>query len=447
MTSPRLVLLELNEFHPGMLQKAARELELAHVQKLFSLHPTRTWTADTSESDHLEPWVQWVSVHTGKPSQAHGIKHLGDVPRLGHRQLWEVLSEKGISSGIWGAMNAARRGARHCSFFLPDPWTFSEEAYPSRLDALLAFPRYVAKNHMNLDKKHTLTLALRFARLFLRPELAGELARELPRLVAGLARFRGANFVGFCFAEYFSTLLFVQHLARYEPRFGLLFINSVAHLQHYYWDDDDYRNNVRFAYGLRYVDKLVGAVLQALRPDDVLLVMNALSQETTAGERRLSEYRQIDHARLFAAAGIACDSAEALMTHDAHVQFADTAARDRAAEALLHATVDGRQLFDVEKDRVDPRRLWYRIHYKGPATSETIASIGGRSLRFGEYFQFCGHQSGKHVPDGIVLCNRAILPREMPNHEVFQHVLDHFGATQEPRPESAPARPAPAQVQ
>src|SRR3990167_7265173 len=104
----KVLLLELNEFNAELLKRAADELNLRNIQKLCALHQTQLSTRDTYESDFLEPWVQWVYIHTGKSSQEHQIKHLGDVPHLETEQIWESLSKKGVSSGIWGAMNANR---------------------------------------------------------------------------------------------------------------------------------------------------------------------------------------------------------------------------------------------------------------------------------------------------------------------------------------------------
>jgi hypothetical protein len=130
----KVLFLELNEFNQDLLIKSAHDLSLKNLEKLVSLHKMSTLTEDTYESDFLEPWVQWVTVHTGIPSTHHQIKHLGDVPHLGTEQIWEALSKKGMSSGIWGAMNASRGAAENCLFFVPDPWTVSEKGYPDPWD-------------------------------------------------------------------------------------------------------------------------------------------------------------------------------------------------------------------------------------------------------------------------------------------------------------------------
>jgi hypothetical protein len=144
-----MLLVELNEFNKDLLKSAAESLKLKNIQKILALTEFHTITDDTYDSGYLEPWVQWVSVHTGTPSAKHQIKHLGDVPNVTEPQIWERLSEKGVTCGVWGAMNASRNAARNCLFFLPDPWTFTELGYPEPLNQLLDLPRYISKNYLN----------------------------------------------------------------------------------------------------------------------------------------------------------------------------------------------------------------------------------------------------------------------------------------------------------
>jgi len=37
--------------------------------------------------EHIEPWIQWVSVHTGKSYAEHKVFRLGDAPGSGLEQI------------------------------------------------------------------------------------------------------------------------------------------------------------------------------------------------------------------------------------------------------------------------------------------------------------------------------------------------------------------------
>jgi hypothetical protein len=109
----KLVFIALNECNHELLIQASENLPKGnYLSRLINLKLLNVTTADTLESDFLEPWVQWVNIQTSMPSHKHGIKHLGDIKNLSHPQIWEQLSKCGESSIVWGALNAKKRKRR-----------------------------------------------------------------------------------------------------------------------------------------------------------------------------------------------------------------------------------------------------------------------------------------------------------------------------------------------
>ncbi len=84
-----MLLLEYNEFNSDLLGAIADRDSLSALQEIQGWNTTQTHAEDTYDSGFLEPWVQWVSIHTGTPSKKHQIKNLGDVPALDVEQVWE----------------------------------------------------------------------------------------------------------------------------------------------------------------------------------------------------------------------------------------------------------------------------------------------------------------------------------------------------------------------
>src|SRR5579872_6420621 len=153
MSAPSIknvLIVELNEFNVELLTAACQQHYLPSIAKVLALPSSTYKTPDRYNSGYLEPWVQWVSIHTGQNSRLHHIKHLGDVPDLQQEQCWETLSKHNITTGVWGVMNGAKRSAQHAQFFLPDPWTFTEGGTPDALNALLDLPRYLSKHYQHL---------------------------------------------------------------------------------------------------------------------------------------------------------------------------------------------------------------------------------------------------------------------------------------------------------
>lgn len=423
---PPLLLIELNEFSDALLRSAARDLGLRNIQKIFELSYCEAKTDDEPASDLLEPWVQWVSIHTGKPASVHGVKHLGDVLSLKFPQVWETLSKASVTTGVWGVLNGSRGSHnQHNQFFLPDPWTFTESAYPEALAPLLDLPRYAATHRLRRRGPVMLKHVSRFARVLWQHSLLQPLAEEIPGLVQTATKYRGA-FVGYCLVEYLSGLLFLQYWRRYQPQFGVLFLNSLAHLQHYYWFGPDYARNEKLAYGLRLIDKLLARTFTSLRPGTRLVVCNGLSQKNTNDEPEWVSYRPKDHAVFLKAVGIAFKSVAPLMSYDAWIFFASTAEKISALQKLQSARVGSEKLFLVEEFSTDPLKLFYRFQFTAPVANNARCAVGGVEFEFGTFFKKLVTRTGRHVPRCDIYSNDVNMPPRMNNHELAQYILDHF---------------------
>jgi hypothetical protein len=423
---PRLILFELNEFNDALLKQAIEAYRLPNLAKMVGLPHTFLATEDTYESDFLEPWVQWVSLHTGVSSKQHQIKHLGDVPDLSTPQIWEVLAERGITTGVWGVLNGSRgKRSENNLFFVPDPWTFSEQAYPSDLDGLIGLPRYLATNRANISPARVAIEAARFLRVLVEPSVRGEFLRLAPSALARTVRDRGV-YAGFCLVEYISGLLFLERWRRYQPQFGVLFLNSLAHCQHYYWESKPLEQNHKLRYCFTFIDRLVGALFaEAEASGTKLVITNALSQKNTLDEPLWCSYRPHDFAKFLKFAGMTFDSVAPLMSYDALVHFANGADTERAARILRDATVGEQKLFLVETYEDNPRKLFFRFRFTDELTTDAC-QINGKSFRFWDQFTLIATRTGKHIPKADVYSSLAGIPKKQPNHQVFDNIVGFF---------------------
>ncbi len=124
----RLLLLELNELNFEMIERYAAQGRLPTFARLIQRHG---YTPTTSESrpEDIEPWIQWVSAHTGKSLAEHGVRRLGDILQTDEVQIWERLEDQGLTVGAFSPMNAKHR-MRRPAFFVPDPWTDTAVSAP-----------------------------------------------------------------------------------------------------------------------------------------------------------------------------------------------------------------------------------------------------------------------------------------------------------------------------
>ena len=118
----KTILLGLNELNFNFINYYISKGLLPNFKRLFEMQKP-VETISENEYDLLEPWIQWVTIHSGKTFDEHKIFRLGDI--VNHpsvSQLFEELEAKGLSVGAVSPFNAENR-LNDPAFFVPDPWT------------------------------------------------------------------------------------------------------------------------------------------------------------------------------------------------------------------------------------------------------------------------------------------------------------------------------------
>ena len=390
-----MILLEINEFNPDLMAMAAAELNAANLKWLLSLKRSETTTDDKQERFGLDPWVQWVSIHTGKTSVQHGVQHLGDVPQLEHEQLWETLSKRGLRCGVWGAMNANRGTAVNCEFFFPDPWTFSEQAYPSELNNLLAFPRYYSKNYGDLNAWASLKGLSRLALFCLNPRIARQLLPLSPRLIGTVMRHGLHEHLLFAMFDLVNAKLFAHYYKRTRPDFAIFFMNSLAHLQHHKWTATD-KLSPEMVVVFRLFDEALGILRAAIPEQEPMMIANAFTQFCSYSQNEFL-HRQKNPQKFLEAVGIEYLRVEQAMTNDGHVFFESPAQADRAATILREAMVNGKPVFHVESGGKTPDKVFFQVIIWESLPEDSILNSNGRQFKFFDLFEVITRRTGSHL--------------------------------------------------
>jgi len=118
----KLILLGLNELNFDYIQYYINNGSLKNFKSLFE---NNGYIETTSENEYklLEPWIQWVTVTTGKTYEEHKVFRLGDiVNRKDLNQIFEIFENKGFKVGGVSPFNVDNR-LKDPAFFVPDPWT------------------------------------------------------------------------------------------------------------------------------------------------------------------------------------------------------------------------------------------------------------------------------------------------------------------------------------
>jgi hypothetical protein len=435
--SRNVLVVELNEFNAPLLKKACTQFDLPALSHVLEFTHTEYRSPDRYHSGYLEPWVQWVSIHAGTPSSEHQIKHLGDVPDLVFEQCWETLTQHDITTGVWGVMNGNRRNSDKTSFFLPDPWTFSEQAFPQELNNLLDLPRYVAKNYQNLKKTYLVKKAFHLLKFIFSSNTATKISLEVFHLLFNLCRYGKKHFVYISFFDYISTLLFIEYKKKHNPQCAFIFLNSLAHLQHHHWRESSDTITPEILYGLKYIDRIFSLLLTNF-PDDAFVVHNGLSQMNTNHERPWILYRQKDPMHFLKALGIPALKVEQHMTHDGHVFFDTATACEEAFLALHSATLNQQPLFHVERNTQDDQKLFYQLKFtdKLDKKADPTFEFSGKSYPFFQHFDKIVTRTGRHIPIGNIFSKGIKFRQFIYNHEFNQYLYHALLPELYPYPET-----------
>ncbi|MEM7678732.1 MAG: hypothetical protein AAF449_22350, partial [Myxococcota bacterium] len=325
--------------------------------------------------------------------------------------------------GAWGVMNAPLgQDAAHCRFFMPDPWSFDEGPVPIKNEGLLALPRYVAQNYGQIDRAKAAWKAVQFATSLLRPDVLPVVPRFTMNALA--APGWAPSIDGFAsLLDYLSARIFSDLLKKHRPAFSIVFINTVAHLQHHHWQRGAMHPEMRF--GLQLVDEGLGYILKTLEPDDGLVVMNALKQKNVE-KGGFHCYRQLQPEDAVRRMGLAPRRVEQCMTNDSHLFFDRAEDAKVALQTLKEARLDdGSTPFYAELE--DASRVFYQVVCEHALPPGVRLHVGGKVVDFFEIFAHVCERTGAHVPEGDVYSRNIEVPSRLLNHKMFDIFLGFHG--------------------
>ena len=346
----RLLFLELNELNFEYLEHYAERGELPAFARLLSANGyTRTRSEEVY--DHIEPWIQWITVHTGKPYREHRVFRLGDGPQAGLRQIWDELAERGLSVGAFSPMNAP--AVPDAAFFVPDPWTrTSVTAPPLMRRAYAAICQAVGDNaEGTITARSALQLLLGLARY-------GRFKNWPAYLSEGVSGLR-SHWPRAMFLDRFLADCFLHLWRRHRPDFATLFLNGAAHIQHHcMFNSPAYHGPHRNPawYLPQGVDPVLGIyrlydglLRECLELSDRPRVMIATGLHQDPVDEPVFYWRLRDHAAFLKRIGCEFLSVEPRMSRDFLVNCADTVQGGRLAAILGSGKApDGVPLFEVD---------------------------------------------------------------------------------------------------
>lgn len=223
----KIILLGLNELNFDYIKYYIKEGELPNFKNIFDTYGISETTSE-KEYKLLEPWIQWVTITTGKTYKEHEVFRLGDiVNRKDLTQLFEIAEEKGLKVGAVSPFNVDNR-LSNPDFFVPDPWTKTKASGSWLIKNISkAVSESVNDNAKEKVSKSSIIYILLGLICYVKPTSYFDYIK----VISGIKKNKGTKAV---ILDKLLSDVFLSLWKKNEPDFSNLFLNTGAHFQHHY---------------------------------------------------------------------------------------------------------------------------------------------------------------------------------------------------------------------
>ncbi|MEL6857321.1 MAG: alkaline phosphatase family protein [Pseudomonadota bacterium] len=409
-----VLMLELNELCPPIVERMMAAGELPNFTALH--RKSEAYTTYTDE-ESLEPWVQWVTLHTGQTETVHGAKELDEGHLVSTERFWDTLAKHDFSSLIFGSMNGNTEQSGKV-FLLPDPWSAGVEATDPAYKSLHDFIRHQVTEHTNPDAKPGLNDLVKFLTFLVSHGLK---LSTISSIVKQLAEEKiGDRDLHWRRAIILDTLMwdvFESAYKKQRPDFATFFANSTAFIQHRYWRHMEpeayevkpseahmksYGSAVEDSY--REMDKIVGRAMKLVGPNGRIVFSTALSQEANTRYEHIGGkfvHRPKNFENLFEWLGAPAPlSFEPVMTHEAWATYDTSEEAEAAARAMENIQSNGKSIMHWKRDN---NRLFFCSGLISEVEPDFEVRHGetGETIKFDKLFMPIGQvNNSKHNRNG-----------------------------------------------
>jgi hypothetical protein len=289
--SKKVLLLEFNEITWTVANRLIAEGKMPNLARMKQ---EGAWGAPEAieRAPHLDPWITWVTLHTGVDRSVHGATVLEqDQATLGAKRSWEYALDAGKSVGVFGSIGAFPP-KKVPGFMVPGPFAPASDTYPAYIAPVQALNRkYTQVHHKNVEQDSPFVMAklgLDLLGLGLSPATCVKIGAQLAGEKLGTSEhWRRVMLQPEVNFDFFKTLY-----KRYQPDFATWHTNHAAHFMHHYWrawDDTafgtkpDATEKRKFGAaveaGYMLVDDLIGRFQTLIDDETVLVIASSMGQK------------------------------------------------------------------------------------------------------------------------------------------------------------------------
>lgn len=399
----KLILIELNEINFDILKKYS---ELKSF-KFFNSELLKNLQTTSSEDiyQNLEPWIQWVSVHTGLSANEHKIFRLGDMSGSKIKQIFEIIENKGFDVGAICPMNT-KNDLKRSKYFIPDPWTKTKK--PQNFFQNLIYS--TLSESVNDNSKNKLSLKNKLVIFFLSLYFFRgiSLIKFIKYFIKSL-NFKWYRAIIFDFLLHKIHLFYIQ---KYNVDFSTIFYNAGAHIQHHYLHNSEILKKENIEKNPNwYVDKKSDPILDVyMFYDEILsdylhkgysiLISTGLTQSPFIEKEYY--YRLKNHKNFLDNLKINYKSINPRMSRDFLINFINNKECIEASKILSNINkINAIKLFDYD---IRENSLFVVFCFNKKIEKHFKIKIDENIfLNLKEYVNFVALKNGKHDQKGFVI--------------------------------------------
>ncbi len=438
-----LLVVHLNEFNLDFLLSGAKKYNCKSIIKLLKFKKINTFTNDKKQNFNLDPWVQSVSINTGKSSKDHKILNLGQKIPKNTNQIWDELSKNKINCSVWGSMNSIFKKNKYIDLYFPDPWNFNDKPFPNDLKKLFYLPNYYAKNYLDFSLIKAIYLSIIFFFGCLLNKCFYFFVKKIPFILKVLISCGFKNFILFFFFDLISLNIMKYKIKKNKSDFTIIFLNSLAHFQHNNWDE---KQNEKYYF--LFSELICKEILDINKHYKSLILFNGFTQKKITSEYLL---RPKNPEIFLNNLNIKFKSIEQDMTNGAFIFFRNKKDKEKCYLILKSLSIYNFKAFEVQK--TSKLSLFYKIKVKA---SKKIKFNNNNLNYFSKYLSYFDNKkiykkstkrkfdynfvnyffnsvdfiktTGVHSNEGVLLYKNFILKntKKIENHKIFNLIQSHF---------------------
>lgn len=403
----KIIFIELNELNFDVIKKYILKFP-KKFKNLKKISNKLIYTNSETKYDLLEPWIQWVTVHTGLSASEHKTFRLGDFIKSNKKQYYEEIESLGYKVGAISPMNTVNR-LKSPSYFIPDPWTKTKTDKSSTSELI----NTVLKSTVNSNAQNKIGLKNYFYILFLLFKFA-----RLKNLSLYFKYFFSSvsqKWYRPLFLDLFLNDIHFKLLNKKNVNFSTIFFNAGAHIQHHYFFNSLASLNLIKNPEIKVKKKsdpfkesliLYDKILEDYIDNDNFRVILATGLTQLPSKKKEYYYRLNNHDYFFKSAGLKFKEIHPRMSRDFLVEFNNDKDRNKFYNSIYKLRLNKKLIFGIIEKR--KRSLFISLTYDNEITQNDSVIIKDNKIDIFRAVSFVSLKNGIHNSKGFLYIDSSI---------------------------------------